>query len=53
MRMTDKQKMLAEVLKLKLELVRALNGGTFRVSVHEMIDKLNILMAEVEKYGDV
>lgn len=47
--MDDKQKILTELLKLKEYLIRKLNGGTFRIEVQNVLDKVNESIDNVEK----
>jgi len=47
--MDDKQKVLAELLKLKAYLIRKLNAGTFRIEVQDILDKVNEAIDNVEK----
>ena len=47
--MDDKQKVLSELLKLKMYLVRKLNMGTFRIEVQDVLDKVNEAIDNVEK----
>ena len=47
--MDDKQKVLTELLKLKEYLIRKLNGGTFRIEVQNILDKVNESIDNVEK----
>ena len=47
--MDDKQKLLAEILKLKMYLVRKLSSHTFKVETQEVLDKLNEAIENIEK----
>ena len=47
--MDDKQKLLAEILKLKMYLVRKLSSHTFKVETQEVLDKLNEVIENIEK----
>lgn len=47
--MDEKQKLLTELLKLKLNLVNKLNMGTFRIETQDMLDKVNEVINSIEK----
>lgn len=47
--MDEKQKLLTELLKLKLNLVNKLNMGTFRIETQDMLDKVNEVINGIEK----
>ena len=47
--MDEKQKLLAEILKLKMYFVRKLSSHTFRVETEEVINKLNEAIENLEK----
>ena len=47
--MDDKQKLLAEILKLKMYLVRKLSSHTFKVETQDVLDKLNEAIENIEK----
>ena len=47
--MDEKQKALAEILKLKMYLVKKLSSHTFRVETQEVLDKINELIDNVNK----
>ena len=47
--MDEKQKLLAELLKLKTYLVGKLNMGTLRIDTQDMLDKVNEVIASIEK----
>lgn len=47
--MDEKQKLLAEILKLKMYFVRKLSSHTFKVETQEVLDKLNEAIDKVEK----
>ena len=47
--MDEKQKLLAEILKLKMYLVRKLSSHTFKVETQEVLDKLNEAIENIEK----
>ena len=47
--MDDKQKLLAEILKLKMYLVKKLSSHTFKVETQEVLDKLNEAIENIEK----
>ena len=47
--MDEKQKALAEILKLKMYLVRKLSSHTFKVETQEVLDKLNEAIENIEK----
>lgn len=47
--MDEKQKLLTELLKLKLNLVNKLNMGTFRIETQDMLNKVNEVINSIEK----
>ena len=47
--MDEKQKLLAEILKLKMYFVRKLSSHTFKVETQEVLDKINETIDKVEK----
>ena len=47
--MDEKQKLLAEILKLKMYLVRKLSSHTFKVETQDVLDKLNEAIENIEK----
>ena len=46
--MDEKQKLMTEILNLKMYLVRKLSSHTFRVETQEVLDRLNELIEKVE-----
>ena len=47
--MDEKQKLMAEILKLKMYFVRKLSSHTFRVETQEVLDKINEAIDAIEK----
>ena len=47
--MDEKQKLLTEILNLKLLLMKKLNMGTFRVETQDLLDKVNEILENIEK----
>lgn len=47
--MTEKQKLLAEIFKLKMHLVKKLASHTFKVETQDVLDRLNEIIDTVEK----
>jgi hypothetical protein len=47
--MSEKQKLLAEILKLKMYLVRKVSSHTLRVETQEVLDRLNEIIENIEK----
>lgn len=46
--MTEKQKLLAEIFKLKMHLIKKLSSHTFRVETQEVLDKINGIIETIE-----
>ena len=46
--MSEKQKLLAEILKLKMYLVKKVSSHTLRVETQEVLDKLNEIIDTIE-----
>lgn len=47
--MDEKQKLLVEIFKLKMYLVRKLSSHTFKVETQEVLDKVNEAIESIEK----
>ena len=47
--MDEKQKLLAEILKLKMYFVKKISSHTFKVETQEVLDKINETIDKVEK----
>lgn len=47
--MSEKQKLLAEIFKLKMYLVKKLSSHTLRIETQEVLDKLNEIIENIEK----
>lgn len=47
--MDEKQKLLAEILKLKMYFVRKLSSHTFKVETQDVLDKINEAIDKIEK----